>query len=501
MMLLDLDSGDLPLKESAHIVHGNALRLNWNNVVPAEECDYIMGNPPFIGYSNHNKEQEADRAALFGKVKTVDYVACWYWKASEYIDAEAVRAAFVSTNSICQGQQVAPIWKPLFDKGFHIDFAWTTFVWGNEATEQAQVHVVIVGFSKQKVKKKLFVNNDVKYPENINAYLAPSPNVFVEKHLKPLSDVPEVAQGFKPADNGYLLMYREERDAIVSAEPDSEKWIRPFSMGADFIKGDERFCFWLPDITQNELDRLPLMKQRVEQCRNWRSLQTQTGDAYKLKNTPHLLRPCNKFHDKVYIGIPKVSSERRYYIPMGFVTNGMIPGDKLYFVETSSLYHFGVMLSQFHNAWMRTVAGRLKSDYSYSNTIVYNNFIWPESTSDQCEEIERCAREVLESRARHPDDSLAKLYDPGKMPEDLLLAHHNLDAAVEKAYGVDFQGDEEKIVAHLFKLYEEVIRKEQKEKPLKGKQADSNKNAKSSKTTVRVKVKVKPSKTSNTNNA
>lgn len=226
-------------------------------------------------------------------------------------------------------------------------------------------------------------------------------------------------------------------------------------MYAEFIKGDKRYCLWLVNVSKEDIQSHPDIARRVEKCKNWRSEQTTTGDAYKLRDTPHLLRPCHKFHDVTYIAIPKVSSERRMYVSFDFVTNGMIPGDKLYFVETDSLYHFGILKSQFHNAWMRTVAGRLKGDYSYSNTIVYNNFVWPEATTEQKDAIEKTAKAILDIRSNYPNKSLAELYDPDKMPADLLAAHKANDAAVEAAYEVNFDGDEEKIVAHLFKLYAE----------------------------------------------
>jgi hypothetical protein len=413
-----------------------------------------MGNPPFIGYSNHTKEQESDRALIFGKVKTVDYVACWYWKAAKYIGDLPVRAAFVSTNSICQGQQVEPVWKPWCAHGFHIDFAWTTFVWNNEASDQAHVHVVVVGFSKQTTKKTLYNDGNISRPVNINAYLTPSPNVFVEKHSSPLCNVPEMTAGGKPTDGGNLLMTTVEKDELISAEPLAEKWIKPFSMGAEFIKGQERWCLWLVGITPEDLQSMPLVKKRVDAVREMR-LASSKAATVKKAETPWLFDEVRPPQSKNYIAIPKVSSERRDYVPLGFVTNGMIPGDMLYFVETDSLYHFGVMTSQFQNSWMRVVAGRLKSDYRYSNTIVYNNLIWPDPTPEQRETVETFTQAVLDARANYPDKSLADLYDPDKMPADLLAAHKALDKAVEAAYGVDFDGDEEKIVAHLFKLYAE----------------------------------------------
>lgn len=456
-MFVDVAGEDFPLSEAPNILLGNALRIDWNDVLPAGECSFIMGNPPFVGSYRLDKEQQVDRASLFGKNGGVlDYVACWYKKAADYMKGFHVCGAFVSTNSICQGQQVEPLWKPLFDDGIHIDFAHKTFMWNNEAADQAHVHCVIVGFSREQgIPKRIFDGDAVLLPENINGYLAPAPSIFVEKHSKPLCDVPEMSQGFKPAENGCLLMYRDEMEVFVDKEPDAAKWIRPFSMGADFIKGDERFCLWLAKASQVDIDALPMVRERVNACRKWRSEQVETGDAYKLKETPHLLRPCNKFHDTTYIGVPTVSSQRRKYIPMGFVTNGMIPGNKLYFVSSDSLYVFGVLMSQFHNAWMRVVTGRLKSDYNYANTIVYNNFIWPDPTPDQRAAIEQCAQAVLDARANHPGKSLADLYDPDKTPGDLLSAHKALDRAVESAYGVNFGGDEEKIVAHLFKLYAE----------------------------------------------
>ncbi len=443
---------DFPLNEAATIVEGNALRMNWNDVLLAYDCSYIMGNPPFIGYSNHSKEQQADRASIFGKVKTVDYVACWYWKAADYMEGSPIRAAFVSTNSICQGQQVEPIWKPLFDRGFHIDFAWQTFVWNNEASDKAHVHVVIVGFSKQyREEKILYTEDGAAHPANINAYLTSAPNVFVDKHSKPLCDVPPMVRGCQPTDGGHLLMTTEEKDALIASEPSAAKWIKPFSMGAEFIKGQERWCLWLVGITPEELEAMPLVKARVEAVREKRLASTKAATVKKAQ-TPWLFDEIRECGD-IYIGLPSVSSERRVYIPIGFVKNKMIPGNKLYFVNSDSKYVLGLLMSQFHNSWMRAVTGRLEMRYNYANTIVYNNFIWPDPSDDQRKAIETCAQAVLDARDNHPDASLAKLYDPDLMPADLLAAHQALDRAVEAAYGVDFGGDEEKIVAHLFKLY------------------------------------------------
>ena len=450
---------ELPLTDYGCIVQGNALRMDWNNVVPAETCDYIVGNPPFIGYSNLTEGQKEDRASIFGKDGgTLDYVACWYKKASDYIKGLPTRCALVSTNSICQGQQVEPLWRPLFEDGVHIDFAHRTFVWNSEATDEAHLHVVIVGFSRTDVEPKLLFDEGGRQEvDHINAYLAPASDAFVEKRKKPLCDVPEMSADFKPAEHGNLLLSSEERDKLLAAEPEAEKWLRPFSMGAEFINGEKRYCLWLGDITAAELKRLPLVRKRIDACRAWREAQTPTGDAYRYRDRPHLFKVCNYFVDGPYIAVPKVSSGRRKYVPMGFVTDGMIPGDKLFFVSNGGLYEFGILESQFQNAWMRLVAGRLKSDYSYSNTIVYNNFVWPDATPEQRTRIEACAQAVLDARAAHPDATLADMYDPDNdfLFGDLMAAHRALDAAVEAAYGVEFAGDEEKIVAHLFKLYAE----------------------------------------------
>ena len=446
----------LPLTDYGNIRQGNALRIDWNEVVPAEKCSFICGNPPFIGYSNLNDAQKEDRLSIFGKNGgTLDYVSCWYKKSADYMRGNHIRAALVSTNSICQGQQVAPLWKPLFADGIHIDFAHRTFVWDSQADDVAHVHVIIVGFSSENVSSKLlFEGNSRREVDNINGYLAPAPDAFVERRAKPLCDVMEMVAGGKPTDGGFLLLTQEERDELVSKEPKAERWIRPFSMGAEFINGIPRYCLWLVGAEPSDLKGMPLVAERVRNVREFRSASKKAATRKKA-DTPWLFDEVRPPKGKSYIAVPKVSSGRRQYVPMGFVTNGMIPGDKLFYIDDAGLYEFGVLESQFHNAWMRLIAGRLKSDYSYSNTIVYNNFIWPDATDDQRITIEDCAKKVLDVRSAHPGQSLADLYDPDFMPSDLRTAHRELDAAVEVAYGVDFNGDEERIVAHLFKLYAE----------------------------------------------
>ena len=454
-MFYDAGGDDFPLSEKAHIVEGNALRIDWNRVLSASECNYIMGNPPFVGYSNHSAEQQKDRASLFGKVKTVDYVACWYKKAADYISNFPIHCAFVSTNSICQGQQVQPIWEPLFQSGIHIDFAWQTFIWSSEAALQAHVYVVIVGFSRFGNEKRILFLKDgqKRIVENINGYLQNGSEIFIEKRNKPLCSVPLMIAGGKPTDGGNLILSLDEKSELVLQEPSAAKWIRPYSMGDEFINKKERFCLWLVGISLSELENLTLVQKRVESVRNMRLMSSKIATQKKAL-TPWLFDEV-KPPKSNFIGIPAVTSSRRKYVPFDFVTNGMIPGNQLYFVETESLYYFGILVSQFHNAWIRIVAGRLGDGYRYSNTIVYNNFVWPEETVEQKKIIERTARNILNVRSSYTDKSLADLYDPDKMPADLLAAHKANDAAVEAAYGVDFDGDEEKIVAHLFKLYAE----------------------------------------------
>ena len=447
----------LPLTDYGNIRQGNALRIDWNEVVPADKCSFICGNPPFIGYSNLPDAQKEDRSSIFGKDGgTLDYVSCWYKRSSEYMRGHHIRAALVSTNSICQGQQVAPLWKPLFADGIHIDFAHRTFVWDSQADDVAHVHVIIVGFSREDVSPKLLFDGDcVREVANINGYLAAAPDAFVERRKSPLCDVPPMVRGCQPTDNGNFLLTQDERDELVSKEPKAERWIRPFSMGAEYINGVPRYCLWLVGAEPSDLKGMPLVAERVRNVREFRSVSKKAATRKKA-DTPWLFDEVRPPKGESYIAIPAVSSGRREYVPMGFVTNGMIPGNKLYFMDGAGLYEFGVLMSGVHNSWMRTVTGRLKSDFNYSNTIVYNNFVWPEPTPEQQTAIEACAQRVLDTRDAHPSQSLADLYDPDFMPADLRAAHRALDAAVEATYGVDFNGDEEKIVAHLFKLYAEM---------------------------------------------
>ncbi|MGQ4509477.1 type IIL restriction-modification enzyme MmeI [Dermabacteraceae bacterium P13147] len=428
----------------------------------------------------------------------MDYVACWYAAAANYLsppDGETsggkarrarkqpARCAFVSTNSICQGQQVAPLWRPLFARGFSIDFAHRPFVWGNESNRQAHVHVVIVGFSQGETPgpKRIYSYDSrgralgATVAGNINGYLADAPDVFVERRSKPLCDVSPVVRGCQPTDKGNLLLDEGEKEQLLREAPEAAQWLRPFSMGQEFISGKPRYCLWLVDCPPAQIARMEPIRERVKAVREYRLSSTKAATRKKAE-TPWLFDEVRD-PGKTYIGVPSVSSERRTYIPAGFVTDGMIPGNMLYFIPTGSLYVFGVFMSRFHNAWMRTVAGRLEMRYRYSNMIVYNNFVWPEPSDRQRARIEECAREVVAARSHYmwpdgeptseqaagvgaprPQASLADLYDPDNdfLYPRLAAAHRALDKAVEEAYGVDFDGDEQKIVAHLFRLYAEA---------------------------------------------
>ena len=464
-MFYDAGGDDFPLSEKAHIVEGNALRIDWNSVLPASECNYIMGNPPFYGARLQSKEQKDELQEVFHGSKNcgnIDYVAGWYIKAAEYMGRWPIRAAFVSTNSICQGEQVANIWAPIYELGFHIDFAHDTFRWRNEANDQAHVFVVIVGFSKANVSKTLYhydspdAAEEVSHPDNINAYLSTAPNVFVWNRSRPLCDVPGIGIGSQPIDGGNYLFKDEEKEAFLVKEPGAAKFFHPFVGSVEFINRRPRWVMWLGEADSSEIDSMPLVRERVDNVREFRS-SSNRSQTKKAAETPfHFGTEIIATTSAVIV--PRVSSERRRYIPMGFVGPEVFCSDAALLIPDANMYQFGVLHSQFHNAWMRVVAGRLKSDYRYSGGMVYNNFIWPDSTPEQREAIEACAQGVLDARESHPGDSLATLYDPQLMPADLLAAHKALDAAVEAAYGVNFGGDEEKIVAHLFKLYAEKLR-------------------------------------------
>ena len=459
----------LPLKTQANIVEGNALRLDWNDVVDKTRLNYIMGNPPFVGYSLQSKSQKEDILSVYvderGKpYKTagkIDYVAGWYFKAAQLMQGTSIRAAFVSTNSITQGEQVAGVWKPLYERfGIHIDFAYRTFRWDSEASLKAHVHCVIVGFSVNEKEGlcELYTGDNVINTTNINAYLIAADNVFVESRQNPLCNVPALLNGGKPTEGGFLILLEEEKDELIEAEPAAIAFIRPYMMGKDFINRKPRYCLWMVGASPAILQKCPSVLKRIESVRKYRLASPKEATRRKAE-TPMLfdeVRECSSD----YVAIPKVSSQNRRYVPMEYLRSEIIPGDKLFMLPNASLYELGILTSNVHMSWMRVVCGRLKSDYSYSNTVVYNNFPWPTPTDAQRAKIEKTAQAILDARALYPDASLADLYDELTMPPELRKAHQENDKAVMAAYGIQ-SGDpafksESACVALLMKRYQEL---------------------------------------------
>ena len=455
----------LPLKTYTHIHEGNALRMNWNEVISNHEVNYIVGNPPFIGYSQQNKEQKKDLENIYidenGKelkhVGKIDYVAGWYYKAAQFIFNTDIQCAFVSTNSITQGDQVAYVWQPLYRMfDIKINMAYKTFVWNSEAKDKAGVHVVIIGFScKEKDKKYLFENDQKKLVSNITPYLVNGPIIWITTKTSPLCGVPKMIGGNRPLDNGNLILSQNEKDELIAKEPMAKKYIKRYMMGRDFINNIYRYCLWLVNCSPAELRKMPLVLQRVKKVEEFRSHSSDMG-ARKLAQKPALFR--EQINPKSFIAVPVVSSQNRRYIPMGFLDDTVIPGNKLFVINSDSLYIFGVLESNVHMAWMRRVAGRLKSDYSYSARIVYNNFPWPTPTEEQKKKIAETAQGILDARALYPNSSLADLYDELTMPVELRKAHQANDKAVMAAYGLPIKGTTESdAVAKLFDMYEKLI--------------------------------------------
>lgn len=460
----------LPLKTNAFIVEGNALRVDWESVVPKSKLNYIMGNPPFVGYSLQSKEQKSDILSIYvdekGKpYKTagkIDYVAGWYYKAAKLMQNTPIRTAFVSTNSITQGEQVAGVWKPLFEQfGIHIDFAYQTFRWDSEASAKAHVHCVIVGFSVavNTNSKKLFIGDKLHLSNNINAYLMDAPNVFIESRNTPLNGVLSMSSGGKPVEGGYYIFTDDEKNAFLKKEPSAQTYFRKFVGSDDFINGYTRWCLWLHDVSPSDIRKLPECMKRVNSVHDYR-LESKKAATRAAAATPmsfmEIKRPVGKF-----LIVPEVSSQRRKYVPLGFSDKEMICSNKVRFVSNATMYHFGILTSNVHMAWMRAVCGRLKSDYSYSINVVYNNFPWPTPTEQQKAKIEQTAKEILDARALYPDSSLADLYDDLTMPPELRKAHQANDRAVMDAYGfikgTAARTSESACVAELMKLYQQKV--------------------------------------------
>lgn len=448
----------LPLKTNAYIQEGNALEIDWNDIISVHELSYIIGNPPFVGFTYMSDEQRSDMELIFPGIKNLDFVAAWYKKASDYIKGTFVECAFVSTNSITQGETVARLWGLLDVK---INFAYKTFVWGSEAKIKAQVHCVIIGFATFSRKvKKLYTGDNYKIVDNINAYLCAAPDILIDSRNKPLCNVSKMVYGNKPADGGYLIIEDEDYNDFIKKEPQAKKYIRQLLGAIEYLHNKKRWCLWLKGVAPTEIKSCPLVYDRVKKCKETREGSKAAG-IRKFAQTPTLFAQITQPDNKDYIIIPRTSSEKRRYVPMGFMTSETIVTDAVQIVPDASLYEFGVLISNVHMSWMRAVCGRLKSDYRYSKDVVYNNFIWCEPTPEQKAKIEQTAQGILDARALYPDSDLAELYDEVLMPPELRRAHQLNDKAVMTAYGftkdTEAYKSESACVAALMKLYKEKV--------------------------------------------
>ena len=458
--IITFDDNFLPLKTYTNITEGNALRIDWNTVVPVERLSYIIGNPPFVGFTFMSSEQKKDMELVFPKVKNLDFVCAWYKIASEYIKNTDVKCAFVSTNSITQGEIVPRLWQFL---EIEILFAYRTFVWESESNNKAHVHCVIIGFCSKgsagaTQSKTLYLSDKVSTPaKHINPYLIDAPDIIIQSRNKALCDIPNMTSGNKFADGGHLILSEEDVKEFAATEPQAMKYIKPLIGAAEFIKRKTRWCLWLKDADPSELRKCPKVLERVRKCKESREQSIAEG-IRKFAATPTLFAQITQPLNCTCLIIPQVSSERRKYVPIGYLDGDTICTDKLRIVPDATLYHFGVLTSNVHMAWMRAICMRMKSDYSYSRDIVYNNFPWPSPTEEQKAKIEQTAQAILDARALFPESSLADLYDEVAMPPELRKAHQANDRAVMEAYGfpVSRNFQESQCVAELFKLYQKL---------------------------------------------
>lgn len=462
--IINMDLDFLPLKSYTNIIEGNALRVDWEEVAPRDKINYIMGNPPFIGSSMMTKNQKEEAVLVFGKgkrVNSIDYVGAWYHKAAKMIQGTKIQVAFVSTNSITQGEQVAALWTKLIDEyGVRINFAHRTFRWDSEASLKAHVHCVIIGFSNLFVPKvrKIYENDNMRHVKTINPYLIEAPNLLVHGRTQPLCDVPKITYGNKPADGGNLILNEEEKNEMIAKDPSIKQCIRRYIGSKDFINNNEkRYCLWLRDISPVVYRKNADIMQRINAVKEMRE-GSSAAPTRAFADKPYLFFSTPQTNAD-YMCIPEVSSEKRRYIPIGFMNADMIASNKLLIVPDASLYHYGVITSNVHMAWMRVVTGRLEMRYQYSGSIVYNNFPWPNPADDQKVRIEKTAQAILDARALYPDCSLADLYDELTMPPELRKAHQENDRAVMQAYGFDPKTmTESSCVAELMRLYQELTK-------------------------------------------
>ena len=444
----------LPLKSYANITEANALRVDWNEVVPKYELNYIMGNPPFVGFSHMSSSQKEDMQAIFPDAKNLDLVSAWYKIASDFIQGTDIECGFVSTNSITQGETVASLWRFL---NIRINYAHRTFVWDSEAKVKAHVHCVIIGFAAFDRKvKTIFSDGRDKQVENINAYLCDAPDVIVTSRNKPLCKVSPMIYGNKPADGGNLIIEDSDYDDFIKQEPQSKPYIRPLLGAVEYLHGKKRWCLWLDGVSPAEIKKCPLVYERVRRCKESRENSVAAG-IRKFAATPMLFAQRTQPVGNPYIIIPRHSSQTRRYVPFGFVSPDVIVNDAVQIIPNATLYDFGVLISNVHMAWMRAVCGRIKSDYRYSKDVVYNNFPWPTPTDAQKAKIKQTAQAILDARALYPDSSLADLYDETTMPPELRKAHQMNDKAVMQAYGFKVgEMTESMCVAELMRMYQRL---------------------------------------------
>lgn len=454
----------LPLKDSGNIVCANACRIDWDEVCPKTTDDeiYVLGNPPYIGSSMQNKEQKYEMELLFkstlGNYKNLDYIACWFYKGSKYIQNHNVKLAFVSTNSICQGEQVEMLWNPILKLDVEIFFAHTSFRWINNAKNNAGVTVVIIGLANMSISiKELFTNNVKNKVSNISPYLTNSKNILVSRTNVIMNGFPELVRGSMPTDNGNFELSKNDVTSLLSVYPESSKFIKPYLSGSDYLSGQKRWCLWISDDNLLEAEQIPLIKQRLEKVRLFR-LSSSAASTRDYARFPNRFRQIS-FSELNCIIVPLTSSERRDYIPLGFILTPTVVTNSAAIIYNPETWIFGVISSKMHMAWVKTVAGRLKTDYRYSSTLCYNTFPFPNISDDQKKRIEMYVFEVLDEREKHSEKTLAELYDPDKMPAGLREAHHNLDIAIEQCYRTKpFTSDEERL-KHLFTLYEQMTSK------------------------------------------
>ena len=470
--IVHMDLDFLPLKTYTNIVEGNALRIDWEDVVDKGKLNYIMGNPPFVGASMQTKEQKEDIMEVYkengknySRSGKLDYVAGWYFKAAQLMHRTNIETALVSTNSVCQGELVEDIWKPIYEKyDININFAHQTFIWDSESSLKAHVHCVIIGFSctKNNDKKKLYSNERMQFVENINAYLINAPNIFIQSRKNPISNVFKCSRGNQPTDGGNLIIESCDYSEFITKEPLAKKYIKRLIGSQEFINSKERYCLWLVNVSPSEIKHMPLVMDRISKVKAMRLAST-FEQTRELANKPTTFRET--LNPASYIVIPRVSSERRKYIPMGFLDSDTIPTDSVIIIPDATRYYLGILTSNIHMAWVRAFCGRLKSDYRYSKDIVYNNFPWCSPTEAQRAKIEKTAQEILDARALYPECSLADLYDELTMPPELRCAHQENDKAVMEAYGFYEKNPstnkrrwltESETIAKLMEMYKEM---------------------------------------------